>query len=488
MQYTPRILIVDDDPTTRQVLQSILGPEGCEFIVAKDGVEGVDRAGEQPLDLILLDVMMPRMDGFEVCRHVRGDPKLSEIPILILTALDDSDSRIKGIEAGADDIIPKPFDKVELTSRVRSILRLNRYRRLTAERARFEWVVEKSDDGYLLLGDVDRILYANKGARTMLELPESEEELAEVSFLSQAKRMYRCETPQAWADWMEPSPDLEASRLLVRPEHDAGGSRWIEVSLFHQEEGGQPRRLVRLKDITSEMASQRVMWTFHSMINHKLRTPFAWLISGAHMLCDPEMEMSRQEIAEVARSMSDEANRLHGEIEDILAYLEAPTLARSGGGFNLGEAPELAEEIGREVGLEDLGVIIDPGLAEARTTLSRKAADLVLLEVLENCKKFHPEQAPAVGVEFKPLGSKAAMVVITDNGRSIPEEQLDKVWSPYYQGESDHTGQIQGMGLGLSMVASIVWEAGGHCGIYNRQDAPGVVVKLIWPLVQAEEP
>jgi CheY-like chemotaxis protein len=483
MHYTPRVLIVDDDPTARKVLQSILEPEGYEFVLAGDGVEGLDRAVEAPPDLILLDILMPRMDGFEVCRRLRVNPDLAEIPILILTALDDSDSRLKGIEAGADDIIPKPFDPVELTSRVRSILRLNRYRRITAERARFEWVVEKSDDGYLVLGRGDQILYANHKARAMLELPEPEAGSPPVPFLSRAKRLYRCEPPQAWADWLDDEPALDASRLLVKPEEGRNGAaRWIEVSLFRPQESGESSRLARLKDISSDVANQRVMWTFHSMINHKLRTPFAWLISGAHMLCDQDLDMSREEITEVARSMSEEANRLHGEIEDILEYLEAPSLVRQGGACRLAELPVLAEEIAREIGLDDLGVLLDPALSEARIGVSSKALDLILLELLENSKKFHPENKPSVAVEVKPMGPKAAMVSITDNGLSIPEELLDQVWTPYYQGERDHTGQISGMGLGLSMVASVIWEAGGHCGIYNRKDGPGVVLKLIFPL------
>jgi signal transduction histidine kinase len=93
-------------------------------------------AGESPPDLVLLDVMMPGMDGFETCRRLRGDPILAEVPVILLTALDDRESRLAGFEAGADDFVAKPFDRLELRLRVRGLLRLNRYRRLTEERAR----------------------------------------------------------------------------------------------------------------------------------------------------------------------------------------------------------------------------------------------------------------------------------------------------------------------------------------------------------------
>jgi K+-sensing histidine kinase KdpD len=316
----------------------------------------------------------------------------------------------------------------------------------------------------------------------MLDLPDPAPGTPPVPFLSRAKRLYRCEPPQAWADWLSDEPALDASRLLVRPEDGRGAARWIEASLFHPPESGESNRLVRLKDISSHVTNQRVMWTFHSMINHKLRTPFAWLISGAHMLCDQDLDMSREEITEVARSMSEEAKRLHGEIEDILDYLEAPSLVRRGGACLLSEIPALAQEIAKEVGLEDLGVLLEPALEQTRIAVSSKALDLILLELLENSKKFHPTNKPSVSVEVKPMGPKAAIMSVTDDGLSLPEDLLDQVWTPYYQGEKDHTGQISGMGLGLSMVSSMVWEAGGQCGIYNRKDGPGVVVKLVFPL------
>jgi signal transduction histidine kinase len=93
--------------------------------------------------LILLDVMMPGMDGFEVCRRIRSTPHLAEVPILILTALDDRDSLLKGIESGADDFLSKPVDRRELTARVRTITRLNRYRTLMEQRENIRHMAER---------------------------------------------------------------------------------------------------------------------------------------------------------------------------------------------------------------------------------------------------------------------------------------------------------------------------------------------------------
>jgi signal transduction histidine kinase len=138
MNAEPRILIVDDEQVGRESLHVSLAAQGYDLAFAAGGVEALATAAELVPDLVLLDVMMPGMDGFEVCRRLRADPHLAEVPILLITALDDRESRLHGIEAGADDFISKPFDRAELRARVRTITRLNRYRRLLVERTQRE--------------------------------------------------------------------------------------------------------------------------------------------------------------------------------------------------------------------------------------------------------------------------------------------------------------------------------------------------------------
>jgi len=128
------ILIVDDDPAERRVLEILLAKEGYRLAIAGDGAEALKKALRLRPDLILLDVMMPDMDGFEVCRRLRQDPFLSEVCVLMITGLNDRESRLRGFEAGTDDFISKPIDSVELRFRVRNIMKLRRYQRLMEER------------------------------------------------------------------------------------------------------------------------------------------------------------------------------------------------------------------------------------------------------------------------------------------------------------------------------------------------------------------
>ena len=119
-----RVLIVEDTPTNRLILKKRLTTNYYDVIEAENGYQALDAARAQDPDLVLLDVMMPGMDGFEVCQRLKSDPNTLHIPVVMLTALDKREDRVKGIEAGADDFLSKPFEEVALMSRVDSLTRM----------------------------------------------------------------------------------------------------------------------------------------------------------------------------------------------------------------------------------------------------------------------------------------------------------------------------------------------------------------------------
>ena len=129
-----RILVVDDDPAQLMLTSTILKKAGYDVAAAGSGEEAIRVAGRFGPDLILLDVVMADIDGIEVCRRMRARESLSEVHIFMVTGLADRDARLSALDAGADDLISKPFDAVELVARVRTVCKLNRYRRLVDER------------------------------------------------------------------------------------------------------------------------------------------------------------------------------------------------------------------------------------------------------------------------------------------------------------------------------------------------------------------
>ena len=123
-EKTPLVLVVDDDEPSLELLQAYLEDVNCKTILAQDGLEALEIISKKTPDLVLLDVMMPKMSGFEVCKRIKNNPKTSDIPVIMVTALNEFGDIERGIDSGTDDFISKPVNKLELVTRVRTMLKL----------------------------------------------------------------------------------------------------------------------------------------------------------------------------------------------------------------------------------------------------------------------------------------------------------------------------------------------------------------------------
>lgn len=159
---TARVLIVDDIPVNLRLLETHLNAEYFIVLKANSGAEALEICAKEEVDIVLLDVMMPEMDGFEVCKRLKADPHTHHLPIIMVTALDQPADRIKGLEAGADDFLTKPFDVVQLMARVKSLVRL---KALTDELRARATTKQQMD-----IEDADRVMDAINvaGSRVMI--------------------------------------------------------------------------------------------------------------------------------------------------------------------------------------------------------------------------------------------------------------------------------------------------------------------------------
>ena len=164
---TARVLIVDDIPTNVRLLEARLSAEYFEVVTASSGPEALVACDRGDIDIVLLDVMMPDMDGFEVCRRLKSNRLTQHIPVLMITALDQPSDRVRGLEVGADDFLTKPVDDIQLMARVKSLVRLKaltdelRARAQTGQEIAIEDAMRaldsiNADGGHILLVDVDQ--------------------------------------------------------------------------------------------------------------------------------------------------------------------------------------------------------------------------------------------------------------------------------------------------------------------------------------------
>ncbi len=121
---TPTVLVVDDNQQNLELLQAYLEDVDCQAVPARDGLEALEIIAKEPPDLILLDVMMPKMSGFEVCKRIKNDPKTSDIPVIMVTALNEFGDIERAIDSGTDDFLSKPVNKLELLTRIKTMLKL----------------------------------------------------------------------------------------------------------------------------------------------------------------------------------------------------------------------------------------------------------------------------------------------------------------------------------------------------------------------------
>src|ERR1700757_3729198 len=158
---TARVLVVDDIMSNVKLLEAKLTAEYFDVITAFNGLECLTKVAESAPDIVLLDVMMPGMDGFEVCRRIKGDPKTAHVPVVMVTALDQPSDRVAGLEAGADDFLTKPVDDAALFARVRSLVRL----KMMTDELRMR---ESTGQGMGLIDPAETLIENNQSGRILV--------------------------------------------------------------------------------------------------------------------------------------------------------------------------------------------------------------------------------------------------------------------------------------------------------------------------------
>jgi len=171
-----KILVVDDVKQNVKLLRVILTASEYDVVEAYDGEEALEKVKTENPDLILLDIMMPKLTGYEVCEKLRADEKTGNLPIVLITSLHEMDDRIKGIDAGADDFISKPFNKAELLARVKALIRIKKGTAQKKNSTILDAIISHLTEGVVVADEKWKVKHINQVAKDLLNIRETEKE------------------------------------------------------------------------------------------------------------------------------------------------------------------------------------------------------------------------------------------------------------------------------------------------------------------------
>jgi two-component system cell cycle sensor histidine kinase/response regulator CckA len=473
MPISRTVLVVDDDELTRQLLRSLLETEeGYRVLFAENGTQALELAAHTPPDVVLLDIVMPGIDGFEVCRRLRANPVLRHVPILLLTGLEDRNSRLRGLEAGADEFLNKPVDLIELRTRIRTITQLNRFRQLYDERARFEAAIAHSPDGIVLTDGDGLILHSNAAFAQlvgpppprMLECFPSATAVilrAQLATLATAgRRVETFETPLQ----LSAHPGSFAEVTVVRLPWSEG--TMLEFTVRDITDRKQlEMQLLRLQRI--ELLGQLAGGVVHDVNNLLM----AIMVNSE--LIEATAEPGAVDRARVIRQSAEQGA---GLLRRILMFARGAdqALTPSQVGPVLRETAAIAAKLlGANI---TLAVEVPPDLPEILGDANQ--LHQVVMNLCVNARDAMPHGGSLVvaasfvslnAAEAKEIGPDAAAgefvtIKVRDSGTGIPAEIHDRLFDPFFTTKPRETAT----GLGLATVLRVMRRHHGFIGFQTE--------------------
>ena len=453
-QVGGRILIVDDYAANVKLLERNLQAAGYETVVAWDGEEALRKVQSERPDLILLDIMLPKIDGYEVCRRLRADEATAVIPIIMITALKDTEDRIRGLEAGGDDFLSKPFDRGELLARVKGLLQVKYYRSMLAEREKFHAVIQDLSHGIVITDGQWRVQTVSRKAAELLGLADPDAQIGHD--LADVIGGFQVE------------PGLEALRqTLTRSvtveltQEDARSPRYLagRYTRIEGPRGELYNAALVFRDVTEMRQKEKLKRDFLAMFSHKLKHPLTSVSVRLDMMDQGKYGPVPPAMADALKIAVAKIRELSDLIERVLAYaaLTATELERAGQLVTLGE---LLEQIRERVAHRhpdrqvQWAANLPQGLPRARAP--EELLSIVVDNLLDNAVKFAGRNDVCVEVDVREAEDRYLRVAVHDNGPGIRPQDRNQVFSDFTQLEDTFTGNITGIGLGLATAKRLV--------------------------------
>jgi len=486
------ILIIDDNIANIKSIENYLRHHNFETIIAKNGKTGLERARFAQPDLILLDVLMPQMDGFDVCYQLKSDKKVRDIPVLFMTILNEMSDKLKGFQAGAVDYVSKPIQEEELLARITTHIKLRQLQKrleIKNEKLQSQAILMDQIQDSILSTDLNgTITYVNQSCAQFLSRDREELIGKSIHFLGEnpdhgATQDEIIQQTLAHGSWQGRVSNYDKNNN----EHIFETRTWITTDKTEKKTGivgvstditHQARMEEDLKNAKEAAeTANRAKTTFLANMSHELKTPLNAIIgfsksmakdhqlswqyrkdlesiqhSGKHLLVliNDLLEISRVESDTI--KMSNKICHIHSLIDELkgmfrLKAKEKDLILRFEISKNLPELILLDEKKFRQILINLLNNAIkftDKGEVCCRISLSDK-----------NCKKTFTDKPCMIYVE------------IEDTGIGIAADEMAHLFTPFVQLRAGELSQ-QGTGLGLSISRKYIQLMGGEIGVDSK--------------------
>lgn len=480
LQTPPKILILDDDPFQVQLLETILADDDWEPVGYSDPQKALEDVADLQPDLILLDLIMPKIDGFTVCRKLKADDQTRHIPVIFVTAKKDQATESEGFELGAVDYITKPFNPIVTKARIHNHIELKQHRdslellvrERTAERDKsqqqFQDLVEKSLVGIAIIQG-EQVVYQNPElARIAADLDanirEKNFEFIHPDNLAQLKIAYQNLADQTTAN-------VEADfRIQTRSRADGGGLfKWVNCRASSFNYQGREAILINLVDITHTKELEKLLLNRNKMASlgriasgmaHEIRNPLTGITSYLYtleQLCESATLLPKDInlMKEIVGQLKLASHKVESVIKRVLDFAKptAPQMALIDINQCLNNVINLTAVTLRKAGI-DVSTTFSESLPNCYGDVA--LIEQVFLNLIQNAgrvlKTVEGDKKIALSSD---VHDNFIRVEIADSGPGVPKDLQEKIFDPFFSTNPD------GSGIGLSIAQRIVTDHNG---------------------------